>query len=1111
MNTIKRILCAFALSSLAAASVRAACDGVTTSCNPAISVAPTATITTIVASALNSGSTANVTNSVYFFEATTGGTPTDVPDNVNGTIQFIGQNYLLSPANASDSISILIDPVVGGTLYNLFVQACPPNTAQPDTSGCSAWVSLGSVTTTIYPPNPGFQNVTPPFTTPSSFTALTANVQNSNDVSAWQLFVSTADADLPAGADSSIFTQQPYAGASNGGSASFSVTNAMYSHLLPNLGYTSTERLEYHYNKFGPFFKIGKFFTQPVNPVPGAITGVTHCSATLAFQNAAANPANPKDSPYTVNIGGQVASGSQTQTVLIGGVGSSGADVFNDTNSVTFTNLQAGQSYSPTVQVGNRGGGSWLTSSAPYPGSPALQTIAWGGSFNVANIGTTSTDFVASGVNTAGVQTWQIQTTPAVAGLPSGTASDLNGTHTMTGLVPNTQYTVQVKITESGGCFSILPLAPISFTTTPTTPSAFNLVPGAAGVLAASWTVGAGDPAGTTYQVQYCLDAGFSSGCATKNVTNNGASTNLTGLAEETTYFAHVKALTVGGGLDSAYSNSASAETINIAPVVPAPICTQGAGNTATCSVSNVVDNDLGNGVGVLYQWTVAPSAGTTLVPASTSGSSSSSNSTTLTYPSSQSYTVTVTVTDHNGGPGGLATSNHTTFNPGQVPTTISIAPTSATVGTGQASPSFTATVYDQNSAVITNQSVNWAVSGGGSLSAPTGVSTIFNAANTPGGPFMLTASVASATPSTATITVVRNTVTVTGPTTGITGSPAQFTATVKNPSGATITPTINWSATGGSIDTSGLYTPSQVGSFTITATDQYGDVGTAPITNSAAGPQVNSFGFVMSAGNKGGVLTIVGHDNVAHVVNSAFSSDPSVTFNPASLSNIADNVAGTSAVTFSTAGIFTLTDNLGSGVSTTTVVAVPRVLSGIKVCAMGDAKCVNQITIQTLQTQQFTATPVDQFGNAMSASSISSIVWSNNVNASGALASFSSSSLGENIHITATGTDQFGNQATGFVNVNLVSFDVSGAHAFPVPYKASQGSGVIHFTGLGSQSTLHIYTTSGRRVFDISLTSNTYDWPIVNSSGESIASGVYFYVVQSSQGKKDGKLIIIK
>jgi hypothetical protein len=79
------------------------------------------------------------------------------------------------------------------------------------------------------------------------------------------------------------------------------------------------------------------------------------------------------------------------------------------------------------------------------------------------------------------------------------------------------------------------------------------------------------------------------------------------------------------------------------------------------------------------------------------------------------------------------------------------------------------------------------------------------------------------------------------------------------------------------------------------------------------------------------------------------------------------------------------------------------------------------------------------------------------------------------------------------------------------VPYKASQGSGVIHFAGLGSQSSLHIYTTSGRRVFDITLASPTYDWPIVNSSGENVASGVYFYVIQSPEGKKDGKLIIIK
>jgi hypothetical protein len=166
---------------------------------------------------------------------------------------------------------------------------------------------------------------------------------------------------------------------------------------------------------------------------------------------------------------------------------------------------------------------------------------------------------------------------------------------------------------------------------------------------------------------------------------------------------------------------------------------------------------------------------------------------------------------------------------------------------------------------------------------------------------------------------------------------------------------------------------------------------------------------------------------------------------------------------------------------------------------------CANTITLQTLQTQQFTATGVDQFGNPMT---LSNVVWSNATpSSSGApTASFSSSAIGQSVRITATSGGQ-----TGALTVNLVSFDVSGAYAYPVPCKANSGCTAITFTGLGSQSSIHIYTTSGRRVFDISLNQNVYPWPIKNSSGESIASGVYFFVIESPAGKKNGKLIIIQ
>ena len=141
----------------------------------------------------------------------------------------------------------------------------------------------------------------------------------------------------------------------------------------------------------------------------------------------------------------------------------------------------------------------------------------------------------------------------------------------------------------------------------------------------------------------------------------------------------------------------------------------------------------------------------------------------------------------------------------------------------------------------------------------------------------------------------------------------------------------------------------------------------------------------------------------------------------------------------------------------------------------------------------------------------IGAVTWSTtggSISGSGATVNFSGSTLGANIRVTATS----GNPPQhGFATVNLVNFDVSGAYAFPVPYKASQGGGIIHFTGLGSQASIRIYTPTGHKVFDVAVQGNTYDWNVKNTAGENLASGVYLYVIESPSTKKNGKLIIIQ
>ena len=360
-------------------------------------------------------------------------------------------------------------------------------------------------------------------------------------------------------------------------------------------------------------------------------------------------------------------------------------------------------------------------------------------------------------------------------------------------------------------------------------------------------------------------------------------------------------------------------------------------------------------------------------------------------------------------------------------------------------------------------------------------------------------------------------------PVTLVAGSPAQtFVASVFDPFGVQLSGAlVTWGGSitsGGPLSTTGpsvttAFTPTNPGTFTLTASSVTANGNTVTandtVTVAPAGPQFDSLTFTLGTTQKAGTANVTAHEVTPTTLTHAWTaSDPSVTFSPSSETGS----PVTTTVVFSNAGQFTLTDKItdgfGATASSSTVVTVSQVLSGIQVCPAGGKSCPNSITLQTLQNQQFTATGVDQFGNNMS---LGSVQWTTNggdLNASGAQASFSSSILGQPVVVTATA-----NGRSGSITVDLVSFDVSAAYAYPVPYKANQGSGVIHFKGLGSQASLHIYTTSGRRVFDTEVASpdGTYNWPIVNSSGENVASGVYFYIIKSQSGEKDGKLIIIK
>jgi hypothetical protein len=90
---------------------------------------------------------------------------------------------------------------------------------------------------------------------------------------------------------------------------------------------------------------------------------------------------------------------------------------------------------------------------------------------------------------------------------------------------------------------------------------------------------------------------------------------------------------------------------------------------------------------------------------------------------------------------------------------------------------------------------------------------------------------------------------------------------------------------------------------------------------------------------------------------------------------------------------------------------------------------------------------------------------------------------------------------------------DLSGAYAYPVPYKPSAGHTVITFKNLALDSTIKIYTIMGELVkqLDNGSTSDKVTWDVKNRDGDNVASGVYIYQIKNAYSEKRGKVVIIR
>jgi len=96
---------------------------------------------------------------------------------------------------------------------------------------------------------------------------------------------------------------------------------------------------------------------------------------------------------------------------------------------------------------------------------------------------------------------------------------------------------------------------------------------------------------------------------------------------------------------------------------------------------------------------------------------------------------------------------------------------------------------------------------------------------------------------------------------------------------------------------------------------------------------------------------------------------------------------------------------------------------------------------------------------------------------------------------------------------VDLVPADLAAVRVHPNPWRADRHTGApITFDQLASNSTVTIFTVSGRRVRMLSANPTSAGWDLTNDAGDRVASGVYLYLVRDDQGQKAmGKLAVIR
>jgi PKD repeat protein len=342
--------------------------------------------------------------------------------------------------------------------------------------------------------------------------------------------------------------------------------------------------------------------------------------------------------------------------------------------------------------------------------------------------------------------------------------------HTLGGLKPQTGYRITVNGGElltgqadaqgslsfvyGGGFPASFAVTEVSANTPPVIDSAPTATPNPATVgQTVSFSVAASDADGDALSYVWTFGDGQSGSGATPTHVYNAAGT-------------YTATVTVSDGKGGSASGSVTVTVnppANQAPTVATAAKATPSPATGTTTVLSVLGADDGGEAALTYTWatTGTPPAAVSFSP---NGTNAAKNST-ATFTKAGSYSFQVTIKDA----GNLTVTSSVNVIVNQTLTTITVAPTSASVNTG-ATQQFTATAKDQFGTNLTTQpTFSWTVSGGGTISS----SGLFTAGTTAGGPYTVTAA-SGGKSGTASVTV---TVAVVTPT--ITTQPANRTVTV--------------------------------------------------------------------------------------------------------------------------------------------------------------------------------------------------------------------------------------------------------------------------------------------------------------------------------------------